>query len=87
MVLKLSTKAVNPEFKQWLERVTAIGSSYEIIIEDGEIVRVYVREGDDGNWANIGHGRVFGTKVLSFKQRVFFPRIVDGKFIADYNGK
>lgn len=86
MIQKLSAKVVHPEFKLWLKRVVETGCSYEVVIEDGEIVRVYVRESDDGNWSNIGHGRVVGTKVLSFKQRVFMPRIIDGKFIADYNG-
>jgi hypothetical protein len=71
----------------WLKRVIEIGCSYEIVVEDGEIARVYVREGDDGDWSNITHGRIIGTKVLSFKQRVFMPRLVNGKFISDYNAK
>ena len=87
MVTKLSAKVVHPAFKLWLERAVAVGCSYEVVIEDGQITRVYIREGDDGDWSNIGHGRVIGTKMLSFKQRVFLPRMVDGKFIADYNGQ
>lgn len=87
MVRKLSVAQPGKDFQTWLDRVIAVGCSYEIVIEKGEISRVYVKEGDDGDWSNIEHGRVFGTKVLSFKQRVFMPRLVDGKFIADYNGK
>jgi hypothetical protein len=87
MVKKISAKSPHKEFRLWLEQVKEVGFGYEIVIENGEVARVYVREGDDGDWSLINHGRVFGTKVISFKQRVFLPRLIDDKFIADYNGK
>ncbi len=80
--------ASNPgeEFLDWLERIKQFGFSYEIVIEDCFIQRVYVREDDDGDWKGIQYGRVFGTSHLSFKQRVYQPRIVNDKLIIDYNG-
>ena len=87
VVMKLVAKAPHPEFLLWLEQVKAIGCSYEVVIENGEISRVYVRESDDGNWGTIEFGRVHGTKSLSFKERVFMPRLIGDKFIPDYNGK
>ncbi len=87
MVQKLSGKFVHPEFRLWLQRVVEIGCSYEVVIEDGQISRVYVRESDDGDWSNIDHGRIIGSKMLSFKQRVFMPRLLNGNFIEDYNDK
>ena len=61
----------NEEFKQWLQQLKTLGFSYEIVIENGQIQRVYVREDDDGNWKNITFGRIYGSTYLSFKQRVF----------------
>ena len=81
--------ASNPseEFLAWLERIKQFGFSYEIVIEDGFVQRVYVREDDDGDWRGIRYGRVFGTSHLSFKQRVYQPRIVKDKLIIDYYGQ
>ena len=87
MKQKLSAKYVHPDFRIWLERVIEVGCNYEVVIEGGEISRVYVREPDDGDWGNIDHGRIIGSKMLKFKQRVFMPRLINGNFIEDYNEK
>lgn len=75
----------NKEFKLWLQQLKALGFTYEIVIEHGDIQRVYVREDDDGDWKHIQFGRVYGSTHLSFKQRVFHPRIVGNKLIVDYH--
>lgn len=72
-------------FLLWLTQLKELGYSYEIVIDDGLIQRVYVREDDDGNWTGILFGRIFGSSKLSFKQTVYQPRIVNGKLIIDYN--
>lgn len=85
MVEKLMTSRKSEEFELWLKQLREFGFSYEIIIENGAIQRVYVREDDDGNWANVIFGRIFGSAHLSFKQRVYQPRLVDDKLIIDYH--
>lgn len=75
----------NKEFKLWLNQLKTLGFSFEIVIEHGHIQRVYVREDDDGNWKHIQFGRIYGSPHLSFKQRVFHPRIVSDKLIVDYH--
>ena len=84
MVEKLMACNKNEEFSLWLAQLKEVGFSYEIVIENGAIQRVYVREDDDGNWGNILFGRIFGSAHLSFKQRVYQPRIVNDKLIIDY---
>ena len=85
MVEKLMASQRNDDFLLWLEQLKEVGFSYEIIIENGAIQRIYVREDDDGNWGGILFGRIFGSAHLSFKQRVYQPRIVNNKLIIDYH--
>lgn len=85
MTEKIMASKGNEEFSRWLTQLKELGFSYEIVIENGAVQRVYVREDDDGNWGNILFGRVFGSAHLSFKQRVYQPRIVNDKLIIDYH--
>lgn len=85
MIEKIMASKKCDEFVLWLNQLKEVGFSYEIVIENGAIQRVYVREDDDGNWGNILFGRVFGSAHLSFKQRVYQPRIVNDKLIIDYH--
>jgi len=86
MVEKISVRNKPKEFIDWLERLKLAGFSYELIIEYYYIERVYVKESDDGNWKNISHGRVIGSSGMGYKQTTYMPRMVDGKFIYNYNG-
>jgi hypothetical protein len=85
VVVKLRVSDDNLEFKKWLEQLKGFGFTYEVVIESGDIQRVYVREDDNGDWSNIIYGRIYGSKHTSFKQRVFQPRVVNNKLIIDYN--
>jgi len=82
---KLLVSKPNSEFMRWLAQLKEFGFNYEIVIENGAIQRVYVREDDNGNWTGILYGRIFGSPHLSFKQTIYQPRILNGKLIIDYN--
>jgi hypothetical protein len=84
-VIKLRVSDNNLEFMKWLEQLKALGFTYEVVIESGDIQRVYVREDDNGDWSNISYGRIYGSAHVSFKQRVFHPRVVRNKLIIDYH--
>jgi len=87
MVELISVKKRNKEFDDFLERLIQTGCSYEAVIENGNVTKLYVRIPDNGNWSDIRYGRILGSKVVSYKQTIYIPRIVDGKFIYNYNGK
>ena len=84
-MLKLRVSDNNREFLKWLMQLKAMGFTYEVVIENGDIQRVYVREDDNGDWSNITYGRIYGSADVSYKQRVFQPRIVEDKLIIDYH--
>jgi len=84
-MLKLRVSDNNREFLKWLMQLKAMGFTYEVVIENGDIQRVYVREDDNGDWSNITYGRIYGSAHVSYKQRVFQPRIVEDKLIIDYH--
>jgi len=84
-VVKLRVTDENKEFRKWLSQLKELGFTYEIVIESGNIQRVYVREDDNGDWSNIVYGRIYGSTHVSFKQRVFHPRVVKNKLIIDYH--
>lgn len=75
------------EFEEFLEQLAKMGFAYEIIIEDYEVKRMYVKEPDNGDWKNIRHGRVLGSSEIRYKWHSYLPRMVDGKFTYDYNDK
>ena len=84
-MVKLRVVDNNKDFCKWLEQLKALGYTYEIVIESGNIQRVYVREDDNGDWSDIIYGRIYGSTHVSFKQRVFHPRMVKNKLIIDYH--
>ena len=77
----------NKEFLTFLEQLKESGFSYDAVIENGNVIKVYARMVDDGNWKQIKYGRLVGSKVVSYIEVVYKPRVVDGKFIYNYNGK
>ncbi len=87
MVELISVKKRNKEFDDFLERLIQTGCSYEAVIENGNVTKLYVRIPDNGDWKDLKYGRILGSKVVSYKQTIYIPRIVDGKFIYNYNGK
>lgn len=87
MIEFLTTKQRNEEFEIFLERLRETGCSYEIVIEDGKITKLYVRIPDDGDWKPVRFGRIIGSKVVSYIQTVYLPRLVDGNFIYNYDDK
>lgn len=82
---KLRVSDNNREFLKWLRQLKEFGFTYEVVIENGDIQRVYVREDDNGDWSNITYGRIYGSAHVSYKQRVFHPRVVKDKLIIDYH--
>ena len=87
MIEYLTTKQHNDEFEIFLERLRETGCSYEVVVEDGKITKLYVRIPDDGNWKPLRFGRIIGSKVVSYIQTVYLPRLVDGNFIYNYDEK
>jgi len=75
----------NADLNIFLQQLKDTNCSYELGIEYGKITNLYVRVPDDGNWGKVWFGRIFGSKVISYIQTTYRPRIVDGKFIYDYN--
>jgi hypothetical protein len=76
---------VHPELRTFLERLRLTGCTYELVIENGNIDKIHIKMPDDGNWKDIRYGRIIGSKMVAYKQKVVLPRIIDGKFIYDYN--
>jgi len=87
MVEYVRTDDNSPEFRLFLERLKEAGFSYDAIINDGNIIKVYARMVDNGDWKKIKFGRLLGSKVVSYIEVVYLPRIVDGKFIYNYDEK
>ena len=87
MVKLIPADRTNEEFETFLARLRETGCSYEGVVEEGRIVRLYVRIPDDGKKRNLQFGRIIGSKMVSYIETVYLPRIVDGKFIYNYNGK
>lgn len=87
MIEYVRTDDNNPEFKLFLERLKESGFSYDAIVNDGNVIKVYARIVDDGNWKNVKFGRLLGSKMVSYIEVVYLPRIVDGKFIYNYDEK
>jgi hypothetical protein len=87
MIEYLTTKDNNSDFNLFLKRLRETGCSYEVVVEDGKITKLYVRVPDDGNWKRVKFGRIIGSKMVSYIQTVYLPRLVDGNFIYDYNEK
>lgn len=76
-------KASHPheDFLLWLAQLRELGWTYEIVVEDGYIDKVHLRMPDDGDWSNVRFGRIIGSKVVCYKQMVYLPRLIEGKFI------
>jgi len=83
----IRTDGENGEFRRFLEQLKESGFSYDAVIENGNVIKVYARMVDDGDWKHVKYGRLVGTKVVSYIEVVYKPRVVDGKFIYNYNGK
>lgn len=77
----------NLEFRLFLERLKETNASYEVVVEDNNITKVYARFVDTGNWKHVQFGRLIGSKMLSYIEVVYKPRVVDGKFIYNFNEK
>jgi len=87
MVRPITVVEKNKDFEKFLAQLRETGCSYEVVIEDGKVSKLYVRVPDNGNWSDIRYGRILGSKVVSYKQTIYIPRVVDGKFIYNYNGE
>jgi len=87
MVEYLTTRSNNPEFRLFLKRLKETGCSYEAVVEDGKITKLYVRVPDTGDWKSLRFGRIIGSEVVSYIQTVYLPRLVDGNFIYNYDDK
>ena len=87
MVRPITVVEKNKDFEKFLAQLRETGCSYEVVIEDGKVSKLYVRVPDNGNWSGIRYGRILGSKVVSYKQTIYIPRVVDGKFIYNYNGE
>ena len=85
MVRLITVKEKNKDFEAFLAQLRESGCSYEAVIVDGKITRLYVRIPDNGDWSDISYGRILGSKMLSYIEAVYLPRVVDGKFIYNYN--
>jgi hypothetical protein len=85
MVEYLTTGEKNRELNIFLERLKLTGCLYEMTVENGKITKIYVRRPDDGNWKKVKFGRIIGSEVVSYIQTVYLPRLVDGKFIYNYD--
>lgn len=84
----LRTDTQNKEFRQWLRQIEEIGGSYEIVVDDFCIVKVYVKFPQTpgvGEIKKLRYGRIFGTKNVSYIRQTFLPRLIDGKFIYTLN--
>lgn len=87
MVRLITVVEKNEDFEKFLEQLRETGCNYEVIIEDGKVTKLYVRIPDNGDWSDMKYGRILGSKVVCYKQTIYIPRVVDGKFIYNYNGK
>ena len=86
MVEYISVQDRPREFMVWLKRLELAGFSYEIVVEDYLIKRIIVREPDNGFWKDVCYGRILGSEMISYKQKIYIPRMVDGNFVYNYNG-
>lgn len=91
-VTYLTTDRPNHEFNLWLSQVREMGWSCEIVVEGNRIDKIHVKmpaekDNSNGDWRDVEYGRIILSKVVSYKQKVFLPRIVDGKFIYNYSEK
>lgn len=89
MVEKLLSKKYYPDFKLWIDQVCELGGSCELVYENGALELVHLkmpcsRDNTGNDWNDLLYGRIMLSKVVSYKQRVLYPRIVDGKFIYHY---
>lgn len=87
MIEYLTTNNKNAEFNVFLKQLEETGCSYEMVVENGKIIKLYVRTPSDGVWKGLEYGRIFGSKMVSYIQTVYLPRLVDGKFIYNFNEK
>lgn len=85
MVRLITVKEKNKDFDEFLRQLREGGCSYEAVIADGKITRLYVRIPQRGDWSNVQFGRILGSKMVSYVEVVYLPRIVNGKFIYNYN--
>ena len=75
----------NKDLERFLQQIIDIGCSYEVVVEEGKITKIYVRSPITDGWGDLWYGRVLGSKVVSYIETTFRPRVVDGKFINNYN--
>lgn len=76
------------EFLQWIQELCDNGFRYEIVVTDHRVSHVYVSEVDDGKWEELHDEKSFrliGSSEMKIRQRVYRPRLVDGKFIRNTN--
>ena len=84
-LIRASTRPI--EFNQWLDLLDKSGSRYKVVINDGYIMRVNVITVDDGQWDSVEYGAIEGAGGIRFKEKVYQPALVEGKFTINYNGK
>lgn len=75
------------EFDEWLFSIETNCWMFEVVINEGYIMKVLVHQPDNGDWSDVEYGRVEGSNGLRYKQKVFQPAILGDKFIVNHNGK
>jgi hypothetical protein len=75
----------NKDLEKFLQQIVELGYSYEVVVEQGNITKIYVRAPITDGWGDLWYGRVLGSKVVSYIETTYRPRIVAGKFINNYN--
>ena len=76
------------EFLQWIQELCDNGLRYEIVVSSHRVSHVYVSEVDDGHWEELHDEKSFrliGSSEMKVRQKVYRPRIVNGKFIRNFN--
>ncbi len=83
----LHVEEIPVEFTDWLNLQVSEGKYVEVVISKKYVISVNVKEPDNGDWSTMEYGTIAGSNGLWFKQNVYHPAIVLGKFVYNYNGK
>ena len=76
------------EFLKWIQELCDNGLRYEMVISNHIVSHIYVSEIDDGQWQDLHDEKAFrliGSSEMKIRQKVYRPRIVNGKFIRNFN--
>ena len=88
IVAKFSIGDPPDGFLKWVQSLCDNELRFEIVVTDYKVSHVYVSEEDDGNWVALKDEKSFsivGSSELIVRRMVYKPRVVNGKFIANFN--